>query len=52
MVWPVPQEFHKDAYAGFPSRILADGKNAPLYKVLVKEKQATSLPMPITVQMK
>ncbi|TAH57155.1 MAG: insulinase family protein, partial [Methanosarcina mazei] len=43
MVWPVPQEFHKDAYAlDFLARILADGKNAPLYKVLVKEKQLTS----------
>jgi zinc protease len=44
MVWPVPQEFHKDMYAlNFLARILADGKKAPLYKVLVKEKQLTSV---------
>jgi zinc protease len=43
MVWPVPQSYQKDAYAlDFLARILADGKKAPLYKVLVKEKQLTS----------
>ena len=43
MVWPVPQAYHKDAYAlDFLASILADGKKAPLYKVLVKEKQLTS----------
>lgn len=43
IVWPVPQEFHEDMYAlNFLARILADGKKAPLYKVLVKEKQLTS----------
>jgi zinc protease len=43
MVWPVPQEYQKDAYAlDFLAKILADGKKAPLYKVLVKEKKLTS----------
>jgi zinc protease len=43
MVWPVPQAYQKDAYAlDFLARLLADGKKAPLYKVLVKEKKLTS----------
>jgi Predicted Zn-dependent peptidases len=43
MVWPVPQAYSKDAYAlDFLAKLLADGKKAPLYKVLVKEKQLTS----------
>lgn len=43
MVWPVPEDYTKDSYAlDFLARILADGKKAPLYKVLVKEKQLTS----------
>jgi zinc protease len=43
MVWPVPQSYQKDAYAlDFLAKILADGKKAPLYKVLVKEKKLTS----------
>lgn len=43
MVWPVPESYNKDAYAlDFLAKILADGKKAPLYKVLVKEKQLTS----------
>jgi zinc protease len=43
MVWPVPQQYSKDSYAlDFLARILADGKKAPFYKVLVKEKQLTS----------
>ena len=43
MVWPVSQAYQKDAYAlDFLAKILADGKKAPLYKVLVKEKQLTS----------
>ena len=43
MVWPVPQAYEKDAYAlDFLAKILADGKKAPLYKVLVKEKNLTS----------
>jgi zinc protease len=43
MVWPVPQSYQKEAYAlDFLAKILADGKKAPLYKVLVKEKKLTS----------
>lgn len=43
MIWPVPQAYHKDAYAlDFLAKILASGKQAPLYRVLVKEKQLTS----------
>ncbi len=43
LVWLVPQQYQKDAYAlDFLAKILADGKKAPLYKVLVKEKKLTS----------
>ncbi|MCX6335002.1 MAG: pitrilysin family protein [Bacteroidia bacterium] len=43
MVWPVPENYNKDMYAlDFLAKLLADGKKAPLYKVLVKEKQLTS----------
>lgn len=43
MVWPVVQSYQKDSYAlDFLAKILADGKKAPLYKVLVKEKKLTS----------
>lgn len=43
MVWPVPESYNKDTYAlDFLARILSDGKKAPMYKVLVKEKQLTS----------
>lgn len=43
LVWPVPQEYQKEAYAlNFLANLLADGKKAPLYKVLVKEKKLTS----------
>jgi zinc protease len=43
LVWPVAPQYNKDAYAlDFLAKILADGKKAPLYKVLVKEKKLTS----------
>lgn len=43
MVWPAPQAYQKDAYAlDFLARILSVGKKAPLYKVLVKDKNLTS----------
>ncbi|HKK43386.1 MAG TPA: pitrilysin family protein, partial [Bacteroidales bacterium] len=43
MVWPVPQAYQKDAYAlDFLAKLLSDGKRAPLYKVLVREKKLTS----------
>lgn len=43
MVWPSAEQYSDDAYAlNFLAKILSDGKNAPLYKVLVKEKELTS----------
>jgi zinc protease len=43
IVWPIPEQYSKDSYAlDFLAKILADGKKAPFYKVLVKEKQLTS----------
>jgi len=43
MVWPTLQQFTEDAYAlDFLAEILSSGKKAPLYKVLVKEKDLTS----------
>ena len=43
IVWPAPQSYQKDAYAlSFLARILADGKKAPMYKVLVRDKNLTS----------
>jgi zinc protease len=43
MVWPTIEQYTPDAYAlDFLAEILANGKKAPLYKVLVKEKDLTS----------
>ena len=43
MVWPTLEQYTDDAYAlDFLSEILSSGKKAPLYKVLVKEKELTS----------
>lgn len=43
MVWAAPEAYQKDAYAlDFLAQILSNGKKAPLYKVLVKEKELTS----------
>jgi len=43
MAWPVPEQYTKDSYAlTFLGQILSSGKKAPLYKILVKEKQLTS----------
>lgn len=43
MVWPTVEEYNPDAYAlDFLAEILSDGKKAPLYKILVKEKNLTS----------
>ncbi|NND11426.1 MAG: insulinase family protein, partial [Flavobacteriaceae bacterium] len=43
MVWPTVQQYTDDAYAlDFLGQLLANGKKAPLYKVLVKEKELTS----------
>src|SRR5690606_11993001 len=43
MVWPTIEQYTKDAYAlDVLGEILSKGKKAPLYKVLVKEKDLTS----------
>ncbi len=43
MVWPTVQQYTDDAYAlDFLAEILSSGKKAPMYKVLVKEKELTS----------
>ncbi len=43
IVWPTVQQYTDDAYAlDFLAQLLANGKKAPLYKVLVKEKNVTS----------
>jgi zinc protease len=43
MAWASPEEFSKESYAmNYLARILASGKKAPLYRVLVKDKQLTS----------
>ncbi|MDZ7821291.1 MAG: insulinase family protein [Candidatus Marinimicrobia bacterium] len=43
MVWPTVEEGHDDAYAlEYLAHMLSVGKKAPLYKVLVKEKNYTS----------
>ena len=43
MVWPAVEQYSKDAYAlDFLGEILADGKKAPLYRVLVEDKELTS----------
>ncbi|NAS30056.1 insulinase family protein [Flavobacteriaceae bacterium R38] len=43
MVWPTVEEYTDDAYAlDFLGQLLSDGKKAPLYEVLVKDKELTS----------
>ena len=43
MVWPTLEQYTDDAYAlDFLSEILSDGKEAPIYEVLIKEKELTS----------
>lgn len=43
MVWPTIQQYTDDAYAlDFLGQLLANGKKAPLYKVLVKDKELTA----------
>jgi zinc protease len=43
MVWPTVEQYTADAYAlDFLGEILSQGKKAPLYKVLVKERDLTS----------
>jgi zinc protease len=43
MVWPGVDMFHDDAYAlDILTQLLSDGKKAPLYQVLVEEKELAS----------
>ncbi|MDD3716458.1 MAG: pitrilysin family protein, partial [Candidatus Marinimicrobia bacterium] len=43
MVWPTVEEYHDDSYAlSYLSHMLSVGKKAPLYKVLVRDKNLTS----------
>lgn len=45
MVWSTVEQYTADAYAlDFLGEILSDGKEAPLYEVLVKEKELASSP--------
>ncbi|MCU0459013.1 MAG: insulinase family protein [Bacteroidales bacterium] len=42
MVWPVAENYSVDSYPlMFLASLLSEGKKAPMYKVLVKEKQLT-----------
>ena len=43
MVWPTPQQYTEDAYAlDFLAELISSGKKAPLYQILVKDKNLTS----------
>lgn len=43
MVWPTVEQYHPDSYAlDYLGEILSQGKKAPMYNVLVKEKKLTS----------
>jgi zinc protease len=43
MAWPTVEQYSKDAYAlNFLGQLLSDGKKAPMYRVLVKDKKLTS----------
>lgn len=43
MIWPTIEQFSDDSYAlDYLGELLSSGKNAPLYKVLEKEKMLTS----------
>jgi len=43
MVWPTTEQYTKDAYAlDFLAELFSDGKKAPLYKVIEKEKGLSS----------
>ena len=43
MAWPTVESYHPDSYAlNFLGQILSSGKKAPMYKVLVRDKQLTS----------
>jgi len=43
MVWPTVESYHPDSYPlDFFAELVAYGKKAPMYKILIKEKQLTS----------
>jgi len=43
MVWPTVPQYTKDSYAlQYLAQLLSDGKKAPFYKVIVKDKQFAS----------
>ncbi|MFP4472009.1 MAG: M16 family metallopeptidase [Bacteroidales bacterium] len=43
MVWPTVENYHDDAYAlSYLGQLLSQGKKAPMYNVLEKEKKITS----------
>lgn len=43
MAWPTVESYHPDSYAlNFLGQLLSSGKKAPMYKVLVRDKQLTS----------
>lgn len=43
MIWPSVEEYHPDAYPlSYLGQLLSQGKKAPLYKILEKEKNLTS----------
>lgn len=43
MIWPTVEDYNEDAYAlSYLGQLLSQGKKAPLYKVLEKEKKISS----------
>ena len=43
MVWPTVSQFTKESYAlQYLAQLLSDGKKAPMYKIIVKDKQLAS----------
>ncbi|MGE0089460.1 MAG: M16 family metallopeptidase [Bacteroidales bacterium] len=43
MVWPTTEQFSKDSYAlQYLAQLLSQGKKAPIYQILEKEKKLTS----------
>ena len=45
MVWPVVEQYHPDSYPlNYLAQLLSEGKKAPLYQVIEKEKKLASQP--------
>lgn len=43
MIWPTVEAYHPDSYAlSYLAQLLSQGKKAPLYKILEKERKLTS----------